>query len=72
MARSARDRQRISRERQRKGLYRAVAWLDRRAIERAIDCGAISERGSEDPERLGELAAMVFLEWAENSSRRDT
>lgn len=72
MARSARQRQALFRERQRKGLVPATAWLDPEAVEKAIDAGTITEASSEDRERLGELVALVFSAWAKKLSQRDT
>ena len=66
MARTAAQRQRLFRERQRKGLVPASAWLEPRAVEAAITAGVISEAATEDPEQLGELAALAFSAWAKN------
>jgi hypothetical protein len=72
LARTAAERQRITRERQRRGLLECPAWIPGEAFEAAIDAGAISEEGTEDKMSRAELVALVFCAWAEKLSRRDT
>lgn len=71
MAKSAAERQRLKRKRDRRGLVRANAWLEPWAVEAAIDSGAISEAGSSDPDTLGAFAAKVFEERFEKVLRSD-
>lgn len=62
-ARSTAERQRAYRDRQRRGLIPARAWLSVDVVERLVDAGLIADEGTADPDRLGDLVALIVAGW---------